>query len=111
MILSNNPRSRSVLIIGIACLLASFAGVILVAAHKNNNLPQAVLAQVSATSLDSVTQARIAEHFGRLPLSFEINKGQINESVKFLSHGAGYDLFLTSTEAVLSAKAACVATR
>jgi Calx-beta domain/Carboxypeptidase regulatory-like domain/Beta-propeller repeat len=102
MILSIYPRSRRVLIIGIACLLASFAGVLLVAAHKNNNLPPAALAQVPASYFDSPKQARIAEHFGRLPLSFEINKGQINESVKFLSHGAGYDLFLTSTEAVLS---------
>jgi hypothetical protein len=46
-------------------------------------------------------KTRIAEQFGKLPLSFEINKGQIDESVKFLSHGAGYDLFLTATEAVL----------
>jgi hypothetical protein len=105
-LISRTPPSsripRTVLVIGIVCLLASFAGVILVAAHKNDNdLPPAASAQVPATSLDGPAKTRIAKHFGRLLLSFEINKGQIDESVKFLSHGAGYDLFLTSTEAVL----------
>ncbi len=45
---------------------------------------------------------KLPEGFGELPLSFEINKGQTDQAVKFLSHGPGYDLFLTATEAVLS---------
>lgn len=90
---------RIVLVIGIVCLIASFAGVILVAAHKSeNNLPPA---NVAATPPDEPAKTRIAGHFARLPLSFEINKGQIDQSVKFLSHGPGYDLFLTTNEAVL----------
>jgi hypothetical protein len=48
--------------------------------------------------------ARIAEAYGRLPLSFEANRGQTDGEVKFLSRGGGYSLFLTSTEAVLSLK-------
>jgi hypothetical protein len=88
--------NRIVLVFGIACLLASFAGVILVGAHKNdNNLP------TDASVATAPPKARIAEQFGKLPLSFEANKGQIDQSVKFMSHGPGYDLFLTSTEAVL----------
>ncbi|HYU99785.1 MAG TPA: SBBP repeat-containing protein [Pyrinomonadaceae bacterium] len=43
-----------------------------------------------------------AEAYGKLPLSFEVNQGQTNRRVKFLSRGAGYNLFLTSNEAVLS---------
>ncbi len=35
------------------------------------------------------------------PLSFEANQGQTDRSVRFLSHGRGYGLFLTSGEAVL----------
>lgn len=35
------------------------------------------------------------------PLQFEPNKGQAAASVKFLARGEGYQLFLTSTEAVL----------
>ena len=40
--------------------------------------------------------------YGHLPLSFEANQGQTDPQVKFLSRGQGYNLFLTSTEAVLT---------
>ena len=45
-----------------------------------------------------------SNYYGNLPLHFEINHGQVNKSVKFLSRGKGYTLFLTSTEAVLVLK-------
>jgi len=45
---------------------------------------------------------RLAEGYGKLPLSFEVNKGQVASEVKFLSRGRGYTLFLTGNEAVLS---------
>jgi hypothetical protein len=51
---------------------------------------------------DEATRAQITEAFGKLPMSFEANKGQTDDKVKFLSRGRGYTLFLTSTEAVLS---------
>ena len=47
-------------------------------------------------------QRRLAQAYGRLPLSFEVNRGQTDSQVKFLSRGRGYTLFLTSTEAVLA---------
>jgi hypothetical protein len=40
--------------------------------------------------------------YGALPLSFEPNEGQTDPSVQFISHGAGYTVFLTANEAVLS---------
>ena len=40
--------------------------------------------------------------YGQTPLSFEPNLGQTDAQVQFLSHGSGYALFLTPTEAVLS---------
>jgi uncharacterized repeat protein (TIGR01451 family) len=43
-----------------------------------------------------------ANNYGRLPLSFEVNRGQTDRRVKFLARGQGYGLFLTSTGAVLS---------
>ena len=49
-----------------------------------------------------VSQARLLEAYGKLPLSFEINQGQMDPRVKFLSRGSGYSLFLTSNEAVLT---------
>jgi uncharacterized repeat protein (TIGR01451 family) len=53
---------------------------------------------------DAGTRSRIAEAYGRQPLGFEANRGQTGaapQDVQFLSRGAGYTLFLTSTEAVM----------
>jgi hypothetical protein len=44
---------------------------------------------------------KVVDTYGKLPLSFEANQGQSDAQVKFLSHGSGYTLFLTSTDAVL----------
>jgi hypothetical protein len=43
----------------------------------------------------------LGQAFAKLPMSFEVNEGQSDDSVKFLARGHGYGLFLTSTEAVL----------
>ncbi len=53
-------------------------------------------------SAPSPTKAEIADRYGKLPLSFEGNEGQTDPEVKFISHGPGYDLFLTATGAVLT---------
>jgi hypothetical protein len=55
-----------------------------------------------AVASDAAVQARVSEVYGHLPLSFEANDGQVDREVKFLCHGRGYTLFLTSTETVLS---------
>jgi hypothetical protein len=50
----------------------------------------------------SAQQRRVAEAYGRLPLSFEANEGQTDPQVRFLARAPGYTLFLTtSAEAVL----------
>ena len=87
--------NRVVLVIGIVCLVTTFAGVIFVAARNDapNSPPDGTRPNM---------RARVAESFGNLPLSFEVNKGQIEQQVKFLSRGPGYDLFLTANEAVLT---------
>ena len=51
---------------------------------------------------DAATQARLSAAYGQLPLSFEVNKGQTDPRVNFLSRGAGYSAFLTPTGAVLA---------
>jgi hypothetical protein len=45
---------------------------------------------------------QLVEDYGKLPLSFEANTGQVDKSVKFLSRGNGYGLYLTDEEAVLA---------
>lgn len=57
-----------------------------------------------STEYDRQTQASAHEAYGKLPLSFEINQGQTDPQVKFLSRGSGYNLFLTSTEAIFALK-------
>jgi Beta-propeller repeat/Abnormal spindle-like microcephaly-assoc'd, ASPM-SPD-2-Hydin len=51
-------------------------------------------------------QGKLLEGYGKLPLSFEPNVGQIagqsDGSVSFLSRGTGYNLFLTREGAILS---------
>jgi len=71
-------------------------------------LPLAMWAQgqtaVSTALAAGSQRANIVEGYGRLPLAFEANQGQTDSQVKFLSRGAGYGLFLTPTEAVLTLK-------
>ena len=58
----------------------------------------------AGTTTHAATPA-VAAKLAKLPLSFEVNRGQTDKQVKFLSRGPGYALFLTPTEAVLSLKA------
>lgn len=47
------------------------------------------------------TKAHLSEKYGRLPLSFEPNRGQAASGVQFMARGQGYGLYLTSGGAVL----------
>ena len=51
--------------------------------------------------ISQATKNRIQATFLSAPLHFEPNQGQTDEQVKFLARGAGYQMFLTSTEAVM----------
>ncbi|MEY2525642.1 MAG: hypothetical protein QOE73_413, partial [Verrucomicrobiota bacterium] len=54
-----------------------------------------------ALALSSVSAlAETGEIYGKLPLSFELNRGQTDGTVDFLARGPGYSLFLTPQEAV-----------
>jgi uncharacterized repeat protein (TIGR01451 family) len=45
---------------------------------------------------------KVQAAWGQLPLRFEPNQGQTDSQVRFLARGAGYGLFLTPDQAVLS---------
>jgi hypothetical protein len=47
------------------------------------------------SSVPEVAGARLRENYGKLPLSFEENRGQADARVKFLSQGNGYTLLLS----------------
>lgn len=77
---------------------------VLLASGLTAAVASAGLAQVpSAKPLNSsrANEARLVESFGKLPLSFELNTGQADKRVKFISRGGGYGLYLTAGEAVL----------
>src|SRR6266478_4267374 len=63
-----------------------------------------VLPLLAVICLSIFSLAQINPPYGALPLTFEPNVGQSDARVKFLSHANGYTLFLTSTEAVMSAR-------
>ena len=50
---------------------------------------------------DISSPASVKSDYGNLPLSFEVNKAQTHDDVKFLARSSGYTLFLTDNEAVL----------
>jgi hypothetical protein len=88
----------------IARFLATYARALfvtgLIAATSFTSASAGQASQSQNTS--STHRAQLAENYGRLPLSFEANSGQADRSVKFLSRGSGYRLYLTGNEAVLT---------
>lgn len=65
----------------------------------------------AATAPPEAAKARLAEQYGHMPLAFEANQGQTDAQVRFLARGAGYGLFLTADEAVLSLRPGSAAPR
>ncbi|MGI8549818.1 MAG: SBBP repeat-containing protein, partial [Dehalococcoidia bacterium] len=63
-------------------------------------LPQA--ASAAPTQGEAMAKAHVEAAYGSLPLSFEINEGQTDASVDFLTRGSGYSLFLSGGEATLA---------
>jgi hypothetical protein len=87
-----NAKRRSRLFI---CAILATASVVQVPGVSAE--PRSVAAQSDVTTTD------LKNAYGRLPLSFEANRGQTDARVEFFSRGPGYNLFLTrSGEAVLA---------
>ena len=63
-------------------------------------------AMAGDSAADSAAKNRITKAYGRLPLRFEANRGQVDSRVDFIARGSGYSLFLSPSEAVLSLSAA-----
>jgi len=62
---------------------------------------------LTGNTVERSHNAVIADIYGKLPLSFEANKGQMNkgqmdDDVKFVSRGHGYGLFLKADESKLT---------
>jgi hypothetical protein len=71
------------------------------ASAANPAIPMSQQVAQPQSELRAAVRKKLAENFGRLPLSFEPNRGQTDKRVKFLSRGPGYTMFLTADGAVL----------
>ena len=78
-------------------LLSLFSGVVARSQGFANPAPFVNLPSQPATRASG-----LVSNYGKLPLAFEVNQGQTDGRVKFLSRGRGYALFLTGDEAVLT---------
>jgi hypothetical protein len=61
----------------------------------------AVLAKHPTPNIDSI-KAHVTADYGKLPLSFEANRGQADPGVKFLARGPASSLLLTDSGAVFA---------
>lgn len=82
----------------------------LLTAHGGRSTASSPTASASATSTstsqftkpDKTTARQALNQIGRLPLRFEINRGQFDADTRFAAHGLGYGLALTTTGPVLT---------
>src|SRR5215210_1883041 len=90
-----------VLISLLALPLICFEWAASVSAKASGASSHAAADSAKPAETDAATRARLSEAYGRLPLSFEANRGQADTRAGFVARGQGYALFLTSGEAVL----------
>src|SRR6267154_830560 len=92
-------RTTSLLIVSLLAAIVS-AAVLSVRVRSAAGLPVIPPANISVAP--QANNSDLVQSYGKLPLSFEANEGQVDLKAKFLSHGPGYELFLTETGAVLT---------
>lgn len=88
------------------CLSLFAACLFHAASHVHILKPQSTAAPLRPA--DEAARARVDENYGKLPLSFEANRGQADPSVKFLSRGASYSFAFAPAEATLHLREAVV---
>src|SRR5579862_7514677 len=77
--------------------------------NQNQSARRSILGRGERTARvsEELQRSRLNQAYGKLPLTFEQNVGQVSSDVRFLSRGPGYNLFLTSDEAVLVLRKTC----
>ncbi len=63
------------------------------------SLPASGLASLHDSVSSPAVSAPFLEAYGKLPLSFEVNRGQAGPDIQFLSRGRGLAMFLGSGDA------------
>src|ERR1035437_5893341 len=98
--MNRTRQAASLAILG----LVSIGALSWVPSSHSQMLPATVPAATARAAMPTnpTAETGLKAAYGRLPLSFEENRGQTDEAVRFLSRGEGYTLFLTQGEAVLA---------
>ena len=84
--------------------LLCFIGILFVLVVRDHS-QRAVAARLTPEKNSMPDRQKTDENragIGKLPLQFERNEGQTDSRVKYISRGAGYDLFLTSSDIMMS---------
>ena len=76
-------------------LLSILLSVLNPVGHKPAGMP-------SPTRDFSMSKARVLKSYRALPMSFEMNQGQADRTVRFLARGQGYAILLKPSEALLA---------
>ena len=71
-------------------------------AASDNKKPLSVSVSTKTATQQPSGKVKASAAMAKVPLAFETNSGQVDSRVQYLSRGAGYTLFLTRDEAVLS---------
>jgi hypothetical protein len=92
----------------LACVSLLFLAALLFGFHRGLEAPKNILADRRISGAPTEIQPKLVASYGKLPLGFVANQGQVRGPVKFLSHGRGYTIFLTADEAVLTLRKSSV---
>jgi hypothetical protein len=94
----------TLLLLGALAFAPAFFLAQVTVASNNRSVPASFVPSEVPSSLASDAAGRTGVRLAldQLPLRFEPNQGQTDARVKFIARGAGYGLFLTSDQAVLS---------
>ena len=97
-------RIAGTVAIAVAVLASVFSIRTLAPAHSSRKSSQQPhrRCQRARAPLSAAQKNDWSRGYSKLPLAFEVNQGQTAPDVQFLAHGAGYQLFLTNQEAVLT---------
>lgn len=74
-------------------------GSLVVIGRTRLSVPRDAKSAHAAVAAGSANRPKVAVAYGKLPLSFGINRGQTDVQVQFLSRGGGYTLFHIGNEA------------
>ena len=69
---------------------------------KRIQASESILPNHQVSDRPTKTHPKLDASYGKLPLGFEVNRGQVSGPVQFLSRGRGYALLLTSDEVILN---------